>query len=293
MPRSLWTGAISFGLVNIPVKLYRATTNSSAKTVSFHQLHKQCGARLQHKRWCPRDDVEVPWKDVVKGYEIGKGRYVEITDEELDELLPEDDYAAIAIESFVALAELDPIYYDRAYYVSPDGSPKAYSLLHAALSDAGRVAIARVRLRTRSHLAVVRPQEGHLLLSTMFYADEIVDASTIAGLPSGKHTVDKRQLEAAEQLIASMTVPFRPERYQDDYTEKIERIIEQKVTGGAVTESVELPGAAHGKVINLLDALRRSVKATAPTGPAAPKRAKAGHRTSRARRAHRGRNKAG
>jgi DNA end-binding protein Ku len=258
MPRSLWTGAISFGLVNIPVKMFRATATQSARSVGFHQLHDQCGTRLQHKRWCPKEDVEVPWEHVVKGYEVSKGRYVEITDEDLDQLLPEDDYAAIAIESFVALDEVDPLYYDRAYYLSPDGSAKAYALLFDALQDAGRVAIARVTLRTRQHLAIVRAQATHLVLSTMFFEDEIVDPAQVPGVPSGK--VDEKQLQMAEQLIESMTTPFEPARFKDEYTEKVKEVIEAKIKEGEVTESVALPSErAGGEVVSLMDALKRSI----------------------------------
>jgi len=125
VPRAMWSGAISFGLVNIPVKLYKGTASTSGKQVSFHQIHKTCGTRIRHIRWCPKDEVEVPWDEVAKGYEFEKGKYVEVSDEELDALLPEEDYATVSIENFVALEDVDPIYYDRAYYVSPDGSPKA------------------------------------------------------------------------------------------------------------------------------------------------------------------------
>jgi DNA end-binding protein Ku len=284
MPRSLWTGAISFGLVNIPVKMFRATATGSARSVGFHQLHDQCGTRLQHKRWCPKEDVEVPWEHVVKGYEVSKGRYVEITDDDLDQLLPGDDYAAIAIENFVALDEVDPMYYDRAYYLSPDGSPKAYALLFDALEDAGRVAIARVTLRTRQHLAIVRAQATHLILSTMFFEDELVDPSQVPGVPSGK--VDQKQLTMAEQLIESMTTPFEPARYRDDYTKKVKEVIEAKLKEGEVTESLA-PPAKGAQVVSLMDALKRSI-AGRRASPARARRGSAGRRaaasSTRARR---------
>ncbi len=181
MPRAMWSGAISFGLVNIPVKLYKATASSSGKQISFHQIHKSCGTRLRHIRFCPKDEVEVPWDEVVKGYEFEKGKYVEVGDDELDALLPDESYASVAIESFVALEEVDPIFYDRAYYVAPDGPPKPYALLHEALGSTGKVAVARVMLRTRSHLALVRVLGSHLLLETMFFGNEIADAGEPAG----------------------------------------------------------------------------------------------------------------
>jgi DNA end-binding protein Ku len=271
VPRAMWSGAINFGLVNIPVKLYKATASTSGKQISFHQIHKTCGTRLRHIRFCPKDEVEVPWDEVAKGYEFEKGKYVEVTDEELDALLPEEDYATIAIENFVALEEVDPIYYDRAYYVSPDGSPKAYALLHEALGATGKVAIARVLLRTRSHLALVRVLADHLLLETMFYEDELVDAGAIPGVAHGKAArVDKRQTEVAQKLIESMTIEWDPARYKDDYTAKVRKVIEQKIEGGKVIESPLLPAAEGAQVVDLLDALQRSVEATRARGKKHP-----------------------
>ena len=272
MPRAMWSGAISFGLVNIPVKLYKATASTSGKQISFHQIHKTCGTRLRHIRWCPKDEVEVPWDEVAKGYEFEKGKYVEVSDEELDALLPDEDYATVAIENFVALEEVDPIYYDRAYYVAPDGSPKAYGLLHQTLEKTGRVAVARVLLRTRSHLALVRVLENHLLLETMYFDAEIVDPKEVPGVVHGKAAhVDKKQLDVAEQLVESMTIDWEPERYKDEYSAKVKHVIEKKIEGGEVVEAPALPAAEGGaQVVDLLDALRRSVDATKARGKKHP-----------------------
>jgi DNA end-binding protein Ku len=275
--RALWSGAISFGLVNIPVKLYRATAPSSAKGVSFHQIHAKCGTRLKHKRWCPNEDVEVPWDEVAKGYEVGKGRYVILRDEDLDQLLPDDSYAAISIDAFVELPEIDPIFFDRAYYVAPDGPPKAYGILHHVLAEANRVAVARVRLRTRSHLAMVRAQGGHLLLSTLFFADEIADSAKIAALDEKEPRLDKRQLEVARQLVDSMTVKWQPEQYEDDYAKKVEQVIEARLSEGAVTESLA-PEEKRGQIVDLLAALKKSVEERARrpgAGAVRPARARA------------------
>lgn len=262
MARALWTGAISFGLVNIPVKLYRATASAPGRSIQFHLLHKTCGTRIKNVRWCPKDDREVPWDEVAKGYEVEKGRYVMLSEADLDKLLPEDDYAAIAIESFVALDEVDPIFYDRAYYVAPEGSPKAYTLLLKALADSGRVAIARVTLRTRQHIAVVRAQDNHLLLSTMYFSEEIVDAGEVPALPEKLGAVDKKQEDAAQQLIDSMTQAFDPSKYHDEYAAKAQQVIEEKLEKGDVSEAVAPPvEEGGGRVINLLDALRKSVAA--------------------------------
>lgn len=283
--RALWSGAISFGLVNIPVKLYRATAQSSAKSVSFHQIHSKCGSRLQHKRWCPKEDVEVPWDEVAKGYEVSKGRYVILRDEDLDKLLPEDDFAAISIDSFVELSELDPIFFDRAYYVAPDGPPKAYGLLHHVLAEANRVAVAKVTLRTRAHLAMVRVQGKHLLLSTLFYADELVDPANVSGLEHAEPKLDKRQLDVARQLLDSMTTKWEPEKYKDDYSEKVEQVIEARIKEGEVTESLA-PAAdeKRGEVIDLMAALKRSV-AERGRRPDAGEGRRAPARSSRPRRA--------
>jgi DNA end-binding protein Ku len=272
VPRAMWSGAISFGLVNIPIKLYKATASSSGKQISFHQIHKPCGTRIRHIRWCPKDEVEVPWDEVAKGYEFEKGKYVEVSDEELDALLPEEDYATVAIENFVALADVDPIYYDRAYYISPDGSPKAYALLHQTLGKTGKVAVARVLLRTRSHLALVRVLEDHLLLETMYFDAEIADAADIPGVERGKAAhVDKKQLEVAEQLVESMTIAWQPARYKDEYSAKVKHVIEQKIEGGEVVEAPALPEAEGGaQVVDLLEALKKSVDATKVRGKKHP-----------------------
>jgi DNA end-binding protein Ku len=250
--------------VNIPVKLYKATASTSGKAVSFHQIHKTCGTRIKHVRWCPKDEVEVPWNQVAKGYEFEKGKYVEVTDEELDALLPDEDFASVAIDSFVSAGEVDPIYFDRAYYVAPDAAPKPYALLHEALRESGKVAVARVLLRTRSHLALVRVLENHLLLETMYFPSEIVKTQEIPGV--GKGHVDKKQAEMAQQLIASMTSRFDPEQYKDEYAAKVKRVIEEKIDGGDVVESLAPDAEGDGKVVNLLEALRRSVAATKPAG---------------------------
>jgi len=266
VPRAMWSGAISFGLVNIPVKLYKATASTSGRQISFHQIHKTCGTRLRHIRWCPKDEVEVPWDEVAKGYEFEKGKYVELSDEELDALLPEEDHATVAIENFVAMEEVDPIYYDRAYYLSPDGSPKAYALLYDVLESTGKVAVARVLLRTRSHLALVRVFDAHLLLETMYYHSEIVDPAEIPGVPAGKTgQVDRKQAEMARTLIESMTIDWEPTRYRDEFSAQVKQVIERKISGGEVVEAPALPAAA-GQPVDLLDALRRSLAATQARG---------------------------
>jgi DNA end-binding protein Ku len=281
MARALWSGTITFGLVNIPVKLYRATAPGSGRSISFHLLHRTCGGRIKNVRRCSVENVDVPWQDVVKGYEVEKGRYVRLEEAELDELLPKDDYAQVAIESFAKLEEIDPLVLDRAYYISPDGPPRAYALLHRALQGSGRVAVSRVMLRTRSHLAMVRAADRHLLLHTMFYPEEIVDAGEVPGLPETRLPVEARQVHAAEQLIDAMTAKWDPARYHDEYAERVHRVIEEKVERGAVTEAVAPLAPERGEVVDLLEALRRSVAQSGEHAAARPRRTAEGLRRTR------------
>jgi DNA end-binding protein Ku len=262
----MWSGSISFGLVNIPVKMYKATAAASGRAVSFHQIHKTCGTRIKMKRWCPKEDIEVPWDEIVKGYEVEKGKYVPVQADELDALLPEDDYASVAIESFVGLSVVDPVYFDRAYYLSPDGasSPKAYALLHRALDDASKVAVARVLLRTRSHLALVRVLGDHLVLETMFFASELTDIEDVPGVAKGKAHLEPRQLKMAEQLVESMTIDWDPERYKDEYAKKVKEVIARKLQGGEILESPSSGEGGH--VVDLMDALQKSIAATKASG---------------------------
>jgi DNA end-binding protein Ku len=253
MPRAIWSGSISFGLVNIPVKLFSAV---SQKEVRFHMLHDADGARINLKRFCSAEEREVPYEHVVKGYELSKGRYVTVTSEELEAADPKGA-RTIEIEDFVEMVEIDPVYYDHTYYLAPDrGAGKAYGLLLEAMRSSGKVGIARVVLRTKQTLCCVRPMGDALALSTMNYADEIVPRQELemgeTPAPSG------RELEMAERLVASLTTRFEPERYHDVHREKILALIEKKAAGEhIVAPSVEEPA----KVVNLADALAASLAA--------------------------------
>ena len=183
MPRPIWSGSISFGLVNVPVKLYSAT---SPKEVRFHMLHDKDGGRIQQKRVCSIDGHEVPWEHIIKGFEVSKGRYVSLTREELAALDPKGT-KSIDIEDFVELSQIDPIYYESTYYLLPDkGAQKPYALLLEAMRKTGRVGVARFVLRTKQYLCAVRPLGKALALSTMLYADEVVDQSDLDGLPGSE-----------------------------------------------------------------------------------------------------------
>src|SRR5919112_3199127 len=212
MARAIWSGAISFGLVNIPVKLFSAV---SKKTVRFHQIDAESGARVRQKRVGPEGD-EIPYEQIVKGYEIGPDRYVMISPEELEALEPQKT-RTIDIEDFVDLDEIDPIYYDHPYYLAPDtGAAKAYQLLVDAMEDAGKVAIARVVIRSKENLVAIRPRDGVLAMETMLFSDEVVSPDSLEDVSDGsKEKTTKREVDMARQLIDSLSSDFEPEKYRD------------------------------------------------------------------------------
>ena len=266
----MWSGAISFGLVNVPVKLYSAV---SRKTVRFHQLNGKTGSRIAQKRVDPTTGEEVAYEDLVKGYELTKDRYVLITPDELETLEPEKS-RTIDIEDFVDLSEIDPVYYDHPYYLVPDkGAAKAYGLLLNAMKESGRVAIARVILRSKEQLVAIRP--GHegtvLLMETMIFADEVVPTGDIDGLPEAEELqVSEREVAMAQQLIESLVTDFEPERYKDSYREKVLELIERKASGEEITAAPEAPAPA--KVPDLMAALEASLAAVRSDDDDKPKR---------------------
>jgi DNA end-binding protein Ku len=255
MPRSIWSGAISFGLVSVPVKLYSAV---SPKTVRFHQLHATDGVRIQQKRVCPADGEEVPYQDIVKGYEIAPERYVVIEPEELDSLGPERT-RTIDIEDFVSLSEIDPVYYDHPYYLAPGpGGAKPYRLLLEAMRASEKVAIARVVLRSKEQLVAVRPLGPVLAMTTMNFADEVVDPENLEELPDADVKTSERELDIARQLIDSLGRDFEPERYRDTYRDAVLALIERKAQG----EEIALQPAAPERELqapDLMSALQASL----------------------------------
>src|SRR5437763_11924510 len=260
MPRSIWTGAISFGLVNVPVKLYSAV---SKKSVRFHQLHESDGVRIQQKRVCPADDEEVPWEDIVKGYEISPDRYVVITTEELEAIDPKKT-KTIDIEEFVDLEDIDPLYYDHPYYLLPgQGAAKPYKLLADAMRDANKVAIARVVIRTKEQLVAIRPLGEVLAMATMNFADEVVDPDSFDEAPGDDIDTTKRELEMARQLIENLTAEFEPGKYHDEYREAVLGMIERKAEG---EEIVLQPAEEPEKVPDLMAALEASLAAAKEDG---------------------------
>jgi DNA end-binding protein Ku len=254
----MWSGAISFGLVNVPVKLYSAV---SRKTVRFHQLNAKTGTRIAQKRVDPSTGDEVAYEDIVKGYELTKERYVVITPEELDALDPEKS-RTIDIEDFVDLADIDPVYYDHPYYLIPDkGAAKAYGLLLGAMQESGKVAIARVVLRSKEQLVAIRPAPGGvLMMETMIFADEVISPEDIDDLPAAKDLkASDRELKMAQQLIDSLSADFEPEKYQDEYREKVLELIERKAAGEEIAVQPEAPQPK--KVPDLMAALEASLAA--------------------------------
>jgi DNA end-binding protein Ku len=271
MARAIWSGAISFGLVNVPVKLYSAT---SPKTVRFHQISSKTGARVRQKRVDPSTDEEVPYEEIVKGYEISPERYVLIDPEELDALDPKAT-KTIDIEDFVDLDEIDPIYYDHSYYLAPTtGGAKAYRLLLDAMRESGKVGIGRVVLRSKQQLCALRPTGEVLTLSTMLFGDEVLAPDRLDELDAVEDApASDRELQMAEQLISSLSREFDPSKYHDDYRERVLQLIERKAAGEeiAVEPEAEEPSAAP----DLMAALEASLAAVHDEDekPAASKKA--------------------
>jgi DNA end-binding protein Ku len=237
MARAIWTGAISFGLVNVPVKLYSAT---SPKTVRFHQLSSKTGARVRQKRVDPSTGDEVAYEDIVKGYELSPDRYVLIEPGELEALDPKAT-KTIDIEEFVEESEIDPIYYDHSYYLAPTtGGAKAYTLLLEAMREAGKVAIGRVVIRSKQQLCALRPTEGVMTMSTMLFGDEVVPPDRIDELDAvGEAEASKRALTMAQQLIDSLSAEFDPDKFRDDYRDRVLDLIERKAAGEEIAVQPE------------------------------------------------------
>jgi DNA end-binding protein Ku len=271
MPRSIWSGAISFGLINVPVKLYSAV---SRKTVRFHQLNGDTGVRIQQKRIDPSTGEEVSYDQIVKGYELTKDRYVVVTPDELEALDPEKT-RTIDIEDFVDLEEIDPVYYDQPYYLVPDkGAAKAYGLLLNAMRESDKVAIARVVLRTKEQLVAIRPAEDVLMMETMIFADEVVSPEAIEELPDAKDLkVSDRELKMAEQLIASLSTDFEPDKYKDSYRDKVLDLVERKAQGEEI--AVQPEAEKPSKVPDLMAALEASLAAVKSGSSDQPKASKA------------------
>jgi DNA end-binding protein Ku len=258
MARAIWSGTISFGLLNVPVKLYSAV---SRKTIRFNELRESDSSRVRHKRVAEADDKEVPYEEIVRGYEISPDRYVVFSRDELEKLTPAKT-RAIEIQDFVDIAQIDPIYFDSPYYLAPaEGAEKAYGLLVRAMEASGKAAIARFVLRNKEHLAAIRPMDGVLTLTTMRFADEVVSPKELEDvLPDSSPRVEKREREMAEKLIDSLAADFKPEKYRDEYREELLSLIEQKAEGKQVVAS-ESEEPEPTKAPDLMAALEESLAA--------------------------------
>jgi DNA end-binding protein Ku len=250
--RTMWKGAISFGLVTIPVRMYGATEE---KSLRFHQLHATDGGRIRYRRVCSIDGEEVDYSEIVKGYEYEKDRYVTLTPEEL-ESVPVSTSRAIEIERFVDAAEIDPIYFQRSYYLVPDPAGlKAYQLLREAMADQDKVAVAKIAFRDKEHLSTLRLRDKVLVLETMYWPDEI-RAADFDEL-GGELQVRPQEVKMARSLIDGLTDEFRPEEFRDEYRAALEELVEKKVQGQEITQA-EPPEPS--KVVDLMEALRASVE---------------------------------
>ena len=265
--RAIWKGHISFALVTIPVSLFSATKRNE---ISLHYLHKGDLSPVSYKRFCDAEDKEVAWEDLTRGYEYEKGQYVEITDEDLDKADVELT-KTIQVLEFVSESEIDPVYFDKPYYLEPQkGGERAYALMRDALAHSGKVGIARVVLKSREHLAAVKPVGKMIMLGMMRFAHEIVDPGSLnlpdAAVPSGK------EMDLARTLIDSMTDTFEPTRYKDDYYDKVLAVIQAKIEGVALKPGQ--PAPKPGKIVDLMEILKQSLVETQKKEPVAAGRSR-------------------
>jgi DNA end-binding protein Ku len=265
MPRAIWSGSISFGLVNVPVKLYSAV---HPQGLSFHQFQEGTNARVRNKRVSEKTGKEVAYEDIVKGYEVEKGHYVMVDPDELAEFAPRAT-RTIDIEDFVSLDEIDPIFYDNTYYLAPDdseGARKAYALLLKAMEDQGKVAIGRLVMRNKQYLAAIRPLDGALAVSTMRFHDEVMSPSDIDEIPTGRSAprAQSGEVKMAGQIIDSMSREWDPKRYEDTYRVQVLDFLKKKAAGEEIV--VEEEPEEQAKVVDLMAALEASLEAAKKTG---------------------------
>jgi DNA end-binding protein Ku len=283
--RSIGSGTISFGLVSIPIRVYVAT---HSEQLSFNMLHASCGTRIKQQLWCPHDEKVVDRSEIVKGFQFAKDRYVTFTDEELKALEAEANQS-IDIHEFVPLASVDPIFFENAHYLGPDkGAEKAYHLLAEAMEKTGKVALAQYVRGGKEHLILIRPHDGGLVLHSMYYADEV---RSLADVPTGgEPKVRANELQMAERLIEQLaTDDFQPEKYKDEYRERVQEVVQKKVAGEEVR--VAEPEKPRAQVIDLMEALKASLsrRDRAPERPTVAERETTGKRrpTARSRDAER------
>ncbi|MRH44025.1 Ku protein [Aquibacillus halophilus] len=260
---TMWKGTISFGLVNIPVKLHSATEN---KDVRLRQLHKECQSPIKYEKTCPVCDREIESDEIVKAYEYAKNKFVVLTEEEIEELQEENTDKSVEIMDFVQLEEIDPIYFEKSYYLSPnEGGSKAYALLRSALEDTGKIGVAKMVIRSKEQLAAIRVYKNTLVVETIHYPDEVRNVQDVPNVPEEAAPVQK-ELDTAKMLIDQLTAEFDPEKYQDEYRLALLNLIEDKKNQDQTTTAKER--AVPNNVTNLMDALEASLDRAKKAKPA-------------------------
>lgn len=265
---TMWKGSISFGLVHIPIKLFAATED---KDIKMRYLHKECHTPIKYEKICPACKKEIQTEDIVKGYEYEAGKFVILDKEELDEVANNKN-KNIEIIDFVKLEEIDPIYFNRSYYIGPnENGEKAYMLLKQAMNDSGKIGLAKITLRAKEHLAVVRVYERGLVLETIFYPDEVRNVEHVPGILE-QIELNEKELDMAKQLIEQLTTPFEPEKYTDDYRTALTDLIQSKISGEDIKIAKEVP---QTNVVHLMEALQASIEKTKPQKQKRTRRKKA------------------
>jgi DNA end-binding protein Ku len=257
----MWKGSISFGLVNIPIKMFSATED---KDIKLRTLHKECHSPIKYEKVCPNCEKEVEQNDLVKGYEYVKGKYVILSDDELKQLKEEHEDKSVKIIDFVKLEDIDPIYFNRSYFLGPgENGSKAYSLLREALADTKKIGVAEITIRSKQQLAIVRVYKDCLVMETVHYPDEVRNVSEVPSVPERK-AVDKKELDTAITLIDQLTTEFDPEKYHDDYREAVLRLVQEKINkeeGTTTTADTD-----KSNVVDLMSALQASIERTKDQG---------------------------
>ncbi|MEL3974681.1 Ku protein [Rossellomorea oryzaecorticis] len=254
---TIWKGSISFGLVNIPIKLHSATED---RDIKLRSLHKECHTPIKYEKVCPVCEKEIDHKDIVKGYEVTKGKFVVLEEDELNEIKEVNAEKTVEILDFIKIDEIDPIFYDRSYFVSPnDGGKKAYTLLRKALVTSGKVGIAKITMRSKEQLSVVRVYENTLVMETIHYPDEVRTSKDVPNVPENDE-ISEKELETATMLIEQLTSEFQPENYHDEYRERLSQLIESKQTGEKIVTVKEK--APKENVTDLMAALQASIDST-------------------------------
>ncbi|GAE24686.1 Ku domain protein [Halalkalibacter wakoensis JCM 9140] len=266
---TVWKGSISFGLVNIPIKLHTATEN---KDIKLRQLHKECHTPISYQKICPGCEKEVTNEEIVKAYEYAKNKFVILDDEDLERLKKENEDKAVEIVDFVKLEEIDPIYFEKSYFIAPDnGGAKAYSLLRKALTESGKIGIAKIIIRSKEQLAVVRVYKETLLMETIHFPDEVRNVQDVPNVPS-EQLVEQRELDTALMLVDQLTTTYDPEKYTDDYRTALMELIEEKKTGKETVTATEKEPAPASNVTDLMSALQASLDKTKTKKPTTRKK---------------------